>query len=280
MRTGPAPAALLLAGLAALTVLHAVGWVRLARRAAGRRRWRRLGLALAGTATAGLAIASPLDGLAHRSFAAHMLQHVLLMMVAAPLWLLADPFSTLLWGLPGPLRRGAGRLLVPSAPLRRAGALLVAMPAAWLVQAAFLWGWHVPALYDRAVGHPAVHAAQHLTLLGSALLFWWPVVAPAPRLRRRAHRGARVGYLVLNAFQGAALGLLLALSPRVLYASYAARPDALEDQALGGVVMWALGGAVDMLAALGLLGRLLAAEEARGDRAIDPSRPVRDNEPV
>jgi putative membrane protein len=186
-----------------------------------------------------------------------MLQHLLLVAVAAPLLLLANPFAALLWGLPAPLRALAGRRLRPRARLRRFWWGLTAMPVAWLVHVLVIWLWHLPVAYDAAVADRFLHDLEHLAFFGSALLFWWPIVQPAPRMRPRPGYGPRVAYLVLAAVQTGLLGLLLTLSPRAWYRSYASA----EDQSLGGVVMWGLGGALDMLAVLVLMFLYLAGQE-------------------
>ena len=119
-----------------------------------------------------------------------------------------------------------------------------------------------------ALGDRLLHDLEHLVFFGSAILFWWPVVSPAPHFGRPVHPALRVVYLVTGALQGAALGLLLAASPVVLYPTYAAPREPgtlspLEDQALGGVVMWAVGGAVDMLAVILLLYQVFTSDAAR-----------------
>lgn len=261
-----------------LAAAYATGWARLTGRARVSPAAWRPGLALGALATVALALASPLDDLVHARLAAHMLQHVLLTMVAAPGLLLADPFPALLWCLPASARRALGRRLVRGARPRAIWAALVAPPVAWVVHVATLWLWHAQVLYDAALGHPALHALEHSMFFVTAMLFWWPVVGPAPRLGRPAGAGGRVVYLVLGAFQGAALGLGLMLSPHPLYLTYAAGPDALEDQAHGGLVMWGLGGLIDMVAVLAVLWRFLAGGGPA--RAIDRPRPVRENEAV
>lgn len=253
----------------ALAVLYGAGWVRLSHRVS-RPGWRMVGrllLAYGALVAIALALLSPLHDLAHRRFSAHMAQHMLLVAAAAPALLLADPFPILLWALPAPARLAAGRLLAPRAPLRTLARVLTRMPVAWLAYALALWLWHVPAAYDAALARPLLHDLQHLAFFASALLFWWPVITPAPRVVAAAPAGWRIAYLVLGAFQGSALGLLLTLSPRVLYAPYALGAGAavaLEDQAWGGIVMWAAGGAVEMAAVLVLVFKFLAAEERRG----------------
>jgi cytochrome c oxidase assembly factor CtaG len=236
---------------------YAIGWWRLSSRGAAVSPWR-VTAAGAGFLALAVALLSPLDGLAHALFSAHMLQHLLLVSAAAPLLLLADPFSALLWGLPAPLRALAGRLLRPRARLRRLWWGLTAMPVAWLVHVLVIWLWHLPTAYDAAVADRLLHDLEHLAFFGSALLFWWPIVQPAPRVRVPPVYSLRVIYLVLAAVQTGLLGLLLMLSPRTWYRSYASP----EDQALGGVVMWGAGGALDMLAVLILMFCYLSSEES------------------
>jgi putative membrane protein len=237
--------------------LYAFGWWRLSSRGAAVSPWR-VTAAGAGLLALAVALLSPLDALAHALFSAHMLQHLLLVSVAAPLLLLADPFSALLWGLPAPLRALAGRLLRPRARLRRLWWGLTAMPVAWLVHVLVIWLWHLPTAYDAAVADRLLHDLEHLAFFGSALLFWWPIVQPAPRVRVPPVYSLRVIYLVLAAVQTGLLGLLLTLSPRTWYRSYASP----EDQALGGVVMWGAGGALDMLTVLILMFCYLSSEES------------------
>ena len=135
---------------------YAIGWSRLARRGEPVSRWR-LAAAGAGVLSLAVALLSPLDRMAHASFAVHMVQHLLLIAVAAPLLLLADPFAALLWVLPSPLRAAAGRLLRPALLLRRLGLRLTALPVAWLVGALVVWLWHLPIAYDAAVGDRVIH---------------------------------------------------------------------------------------------------------------------------
>jgi putative membrane protein len=268
-------AMLVLVGAALLTALYAVGWVRLGRRSPTPPAPRRPALVIAGLGTIVIALASPLDALAHERFAAHMLQHMLLTMVAAPLLLLADPFPAALWALPAALRRTIGRGLVRGSSLRALAARLTAPWTGWLLHTVTLWAWHIPVLYDAAGADPTLHALQHLSFLGTALLFWWPIISPAPRLAPPPGAGASVAYLVLAAFQTATLGLLLAGADGPVYASYAGAPDALADQAQGGILMWSLGGAVDMLAVLAVLWRTLCGLERPA--SIDRPGTVRQN---
>jgi cytochrome c oxidase assembly factor CtaG len=249
--------------LAVAILAYAVGWGRLARRSPARLHGRliaRLALALAGLVTIAVALLGLHDA-AHERFLPHMVQHVLLMMLGVPALLLADPLPAVVWALPAAARARLAVLLAGRAWPRRAWRRLTRLPAAWTLWALVLWGWHLPAAHDAALAHDRVHDLAHLTLASAAVLFWWPVIQPAPR-GTTAPAAARVVYLVLAAFCSSALGVLLAASPVPLYA-YPPAADALEDQARGGVVMWAVGGAVDMAAVLALVARVVGGERGR-----------------
>jgi putative membrane protein len=255
--------------LALVMLVYAAGWARLARRSPRRLRTllaARLALGLAGLAVLAVALLGLHDA-AHARFLPHMVQHVLLVMVAMPLLLLADPLPAVLWALPSWARRRLRILLGHGAMARRVWRVLTRLPVAWTLYALALWVWHVPVAYDAALAHERVHDLEHLTFALAAVIFWWPVIAPAPR-GAPPPAAARVAYLVLAAFSSSALGVLLAASPEPLYAypSAAYGVSALDDQTRGGVVMWAVGGAVDMLAVLAVVGRALS-DERRSPRA-------------
>lgn len=198
--------------LALLAALYVAGWVRLRARAPRAAPAWRLAAHMAGVAALVLALVSPIDGLASVSFAVHMGQHVLLLMVAAPLLLLADPLAVVLWALPRRARRSVGNLL-RAGGLRTVWRAVISPPVAWLGSALTVWLWHLPAAYDAALGSRPLHDLEHLAFFAAGLLFWWPVVNPAPRLRRPVHAGLRVVYLVLGGLQKATLGLLITLAP-------------------------------------------------------------------
>lgn len=251
----------------AVAAAYALGWARLARRDPRAVSARRLVCAVAAPAAVAVALTSPLDALAHASLSAHMVQHALLVAVAAPLWLLADPVPLLLWALPAPVRRAVAGLVRPGTAARRLGAALAVPAVAWLAHAAALWAWHLPLAYDAALGDRLLHDLEHAVFFGTAVLFWWPVIAPAPRWRRPPGPAGRVTHLVLGAFQGSLLALLVALSPDVLYTTYARTSPALgldphADQVTAGLIMWAALGILDMLAILLLLARALAPNTA------------------
>ena len=228
--------------LAAAATTYVRGWRRL--RAAGYPPpfWRPASYAL-GVVFVAAALLSPLDELATERFSAHMAQHLLLTMMAAPLLLLGNPLPVVLWGLPPGPRRWL------AAPFRRAAwprSALSAMtfwPAAGLLHVAAIWVWHVPWLYDAAAEHELVHALEHVIFFGTALLFWWPIIRPAPRLAPRLHPGLQIVYLIAATAQSTALGMLLAVPERAFYPHYARVAatlgiNAVDDQMVGGGLMW------------------------------------------
>jgi cytochrome c oxidase assembly factor CtaG len=167
-----------------------------------------------------------------------MLQHELLMVVAAPLYVLGRPLGVWAWALPPAWRRGIGRFFHRSA--WRSPWLFVTGPiAAWSIHAVALWLWHIPSWFQAALANEGVHALQHASFLLSALLYWWSVIGVAAG----RNRGAAMLSLFTTMIHTGALGALLTLSPIGWYPAYAGRTlafglDPLEDQQLGGLVMW------------------------------------------
>jgi cytochrome c oxidase assembly factor CtaG len=251
------------------------------------RRCRRAGIGLprllaaaVGFTALGVALSNPVHALGHALFTAHMAQHLLLVAIAAPALALADPFAVTLWGLPPRARRALGALLVTGHPVRRALAGVTRMGVTWPLYVAVLWLWHAPTPYDAALRSGLLHDVEHVLFFGAALLFWWPVLGPGPRLAPLPHPAARVAYLVLGALQSAALGLLLATRPEPLYATYVETAPAwgiapADDQVWGGVLMWSVGAAVDMLAVLGVV-----ASALKSPAFLDRSTALRDNWPA
>jgi len=194
-----------------------------------------------------IALAPPLEGWTEVSFAAHMAQHEIMMLVAAPLLVLARPLGTLLWGLPS-----AFASIAKSRTLRAFAAGLSAPLTAWIVHAAILWGWHVPIAFEAALKAEAVHWLQHSSFFAAAVIFWWSVF-------HGSRAGGRRGIALLSVFTTAihttVLGVLLTFSGRIWYPGYAhaANPWALsplEDQQLGGLIMSVPGGMVFVVAGL------------------------------
>lgn len=252
--------------------IYITGWRRLRQRGATQSASRRsMALYLSGLELLGLALLSPLDTMAALLFFFHMIQHVLITMLVPPLLLLSNPFPVVLWGLPRGLRQGLGRLLARQAPLRRLVWFFTCLPIAWSLYVVTLWIWHHPAAYGAALRSELIHDLEHLTFFGASLLFWWPVINPAPRPHGHITYGWRVLYVALATLQNTVLAALLTLTNDVLYPYYLSVPrvwqlSAVNDQMIGGTIMWFSGGMmyVMVLAILALL-LLWTWDEARSE---------------
>lgn len=204
-----------------------------------------------------LALASPIEPFASLLLQVHMLQHLLLMMVAPPLIWLGAPMLPLLRGLPRSLRHFAVTPFMRSRRLRVFLARLTHPCAALPLFTAVTWIWHSPRVYDVALRVPSLHYLQHASFLTAAILFWYPVVRPFPA-RPRWSPWLLSPYLLLADIQNTVLSALLTFSDRPLYAYYAQAPritsfTVLEDQAAAGVLMW-VPGSIAFLAPLFYLG--------------------------
>ncbi len=195
-----------------------------------------------------------------------MAQHMLLIVVAAPLLLLGAPVRPLLRGTPRAWRTGLVRPIARSRVVRGALHLLRRPLVAGALYVGGLYAWHVPAFYDAALLDARVHVAEHLWFIATALLFWSCVVDPEP-FHATLPYPARIPYLLLaGAAQNTILGGLLSFSSRVLYRAYLGRPelhgiDALTDQRVGGALMWVPGDLIFLGAASGAFFLWLAEEE-------------------
>jgi putative membrane protein len=166
-------------------------------------------------------------------FSAHMSQHLLLTLVFPPL---------LLYGTPSAVMR---QLLRPRWVMAAARVLTRPLVAAAVFTAPIVL-WHVPAFYEAALRDHDLHIVQHLVFLTTAVIMWWPVLSPVPELPRLPHL-LQMLYLFLLGIPMSITGALIALSDRVLYPFYAAAPrvgglSPLDDQQVGGLLMWVLGG--------------------------------------
>jgi cytochrome c oxidase assembly factor CtaG len=178
-----------------------------------------------------------------------------MMLVAAPLLVMSKPFGVVLWGLPAELAHALGRA-VQVHTLRSLARGLSAPVVAWLVHAVVLWGWHVPIAFEAALARPSVHWIQHTSFFVAAALFWWSVCAGGPHGERR---GVAIVSVFTTAVHTSALGALFTFSSRLWYPTYASAISPwgltpLEDQQLGGLVMWVPGGAVFLIVGLALTG--------------------------
>ncbi|HWQ36671.1 MAG TPA: cytochrome c oxidase assembly protein [Blastocatellia bacterium] len=209
-----------------------------------------------------VALVSPVDALGSALFSAHMLQHEILMVVAAPLLVLSRPLTAWLWALPLEWRRRAGRL-GSHAQVQQVWRGMTNLLAAWLIHAVVLWGWHLPLLFQATLESEAVHAAQHLSFFVSALLFYQALLV---RRNGQMNAGAGVLYVFTTAVHTSVLGALLTFSNALWYPAYRETTAAwglspLEDQQLGGLIMWVPAGVVYIIGGLALFGLWLRESE-------------------
>jgi cytochrome c oxidase assembly factor CtaG len=199
----------------------------------------------AGLVTIVVALDSPIDDYADQLFWVHMVQHILLLTVAAPLFLLGRPWPTMWRALPVGPRTAIARTLARArftAPVR---ALARPVPA-WILFNATVVGWHIPAAYDATLTNGAVHACEHAMFFFTGLLFWARVIDPGP-LRPRLIWPVRIAYTVGAMVVGWVLAITLVVVPHALYHYYSAlqaRPGgitAMEDQQIAAGIMWVPG---------------------------------------
>lgn len=252
-----------------VSVLYASGVTRLWRSAGaerGLKAWQVASFA-AGVLALSLALLSPLDRLSDELFSAHMSQHELLMVVAAPLVVLGRPLTAYVWILPRRWRALVGRWLrLP--PVRFGWHFLSAPLLVLVLHATVRWLWHIPALFEAALRDEGLHAVQHFTFFSSAALFWWALVHGR---YGRAGYGVAALFVFATALHTSVLGALITVAPRVLYSAYgslapAAGLAALEDQELAGLIMWVPSGTIFLITALALFSAWLGEAERRAQR--------------
>jgi len=230
-------------------LLYGFGSVRLLRRALSSRQ--RLSSALAfwaGWLALAGALVSPLHWLGEHLFTLHMIEHEIVMAVAAPLIVFARPVGALFWALP---RRGRQSIRRTFQALRDIWIYITRGNVATLLHGLVIWIWHAPMLFDAAISNTALHRLQHLSFFLAAIVFWWSALWASDR-------GIAAWHLFVTMIHTSVLGALMALAPRVLYvaqtrtaAEWGVTP--LEDQQLAGIVMWVPAGTIYAGGALVLL---------------------------
>lgn len=219
-----------------------------------------------GWAMLAIALLSPLHPVGEVLFSAHMVQHEILMLLAAPLLVLSRPLVTFLWGLPFEWRRSIGRW-AKAGYVRRTWHIITEPLTAWSIHAVAIWSWHAPFLFQSTLKSELVHTAQHLSFFLSALLFWWVLFYTHGRLAY----GAAVLYVFTTAVHTSILGALLTFAPRVWYPAYSSTTQTwgltpLQDQQIGGLVMWVPAGLVYLAAGLTLFAAWLKESDAMLER--------------
>jgi putative membrane protein len=223
---------------------------------------------IGGLVALAIALVSPIHPLSSDLLWVHMVQHVLLVLVAAPMLVLGAPLVPMTLAVPVSWRRGV-RSWGRTPWLRWVGRLMQRPLFAWVVSVAALWAWHAPPLYDAAVRNQTLHALEHLTFLATAILFWWVALRPARTAVLAG--GLQVLYVFTAGVQSGALGAALTFAGSPLYQSYAHTATAwgltpLQDQQLAGLIMWIPAGLVYVVAAGALFVRWLMAIEREARR--------------
>jgi putative membrane protein len=215
-----------------------------------------------------IALVSPLHPWGQILFAAHMTQHEVLMLIAAPLLVLGQPGLVFLWALSRADAQRAGRWT--KQPLVAMGWNILNRPlAAWVVHAVALWVWHIPAWFEATLEHEWIHHVQHASFFLSALLFWHSIFRGPQRV---SGYGAGVLYLFTTAVHSGALGALITFATRVWYPHYSQTSPsvgltALQDQQLGGLIMWIPASLVYVIAALLMAAHWLRHSDPRPTRS-------------
>ena len=215
-----------------------------------------------------LALISPIDAVGNALFSVHMVQHLLLTVVAAPLLVMGEPLLVMFWAIGARRRRSIALWWRRATSLNIAWHALTLPLVAWTLHVTLLWVWHLPRLYDAALLNGAVHVAEHIAFLASALLFWWVAFD-----RRRLRIGGAVLYLFAAGLQCTLLGALLAMAhtPWFFVHYGTTQPwglTPLEDQQLAGLIMWIPAGAAYLVALLPRLISLLRERAAVPGEAL------------
>jgi len=248
--------------LALSGLLYVRGAMQLRRRGRGLalRRWEMMSFAV-GWLVLALSLLSPLHEASEQLFSAHMVQHELLMVLAAPLLVLGRPMVVMLWALPPRGRQTAAHLT--RQPIVRVIWGAVTRPFdAWLIHGLAIWLWHLPSLFDATLRSEFIHALQHASFLGSALIFWWSII----HVQRRSARGMSIVYLFTTAVHTGVLGALMTFSRAPWYPAYATGAPIwgltpIADQQLGGLIMWIPASIAYLVAALAIMRRWIHDSE-------------------
>lgn len=215
-----------------------------------------------------MALLPPLSAGANDSFAARVVQRMLLTSIVPPLLLITNPLPLLAAGLPGALRRrlgGAGRRLPAS--WRRPLLWALGPGPAWVLFVATFWLWHDALLTAASMARPWVHALEVASLLGSGLLYWWHITEAAPRHHDQLPQMIRIVYAFLGVLPIKVVGVVLLFGLETGGGIGRFEPTIrigstwLSDQSLGAILLWVLGGTPFAYATIVLAGRYLQVED-------------------
>jgi cytochrome c oxidase assembly factor CtaG len=193
-------------------------------------------------------------------------------MVAPPLLLLPNPFPFLLWGLPTSLRRRVGEgfsvLIHRESRVRRFVRSATSPGIVWLFSVTAIIGWHDPNAYNLALRDEFVHDLEHILFFAAGMVYWWRIVGAGPKIYQRIGTLGRVVFALAAIPPNMALGVVLAFAGDVLYTYYNSVPrvwniSTLDDQRIGGIIMWIPGSMMYLLAGLILVSRIVSNEERK-----------------
>jgi putative membrane protein len=240
---GSAPlwSAFTLVALVVVALIYLRGWYRLSNVRPTDATVKRALAFLIGVLLVSAMVASPFARLDHQWLTAHMVQHLVLMTLAAPLVLLGEPALMFLNSLPERYTAAPGPLL-RYAPIRGIGRILANPVFCWLAGTVCVIVWHLPVAFELCLHSNVLHHFVQASFLAAGLLFWWPVVQPWPGIARW-HRWIIPGYLFLATIPCDALSAFLSFCGRTVYPTYAINPEplnnsALRDQEVAGAMMW------------------------------------------
>lgn len=264
--------------------LYTRGWVRLRRRTKPQKRKHRGGQAysltavwrlifyLSGIVVTGIALMSPIDVLGGQLFFMHMIQHLLLIMIAPALLLTANPMAVTLWGLPCQVRKpvGNGLSFILNSDSKYRGWIrsATAPGIVWLLWVIVIVGWHDPQMYNWALVSEPVHDLEHITFFAVSMLYWWHITGAGPRIHKQFSLLGRIAFVILAIPPNMLTGIIIAFSPTPIYTYYLGVPriwniDIMSDQIWSGVIMWVPGSMMYIIAALVLIAQLLGEEERK-----------------
>ena len=237
----------------------------------------RLAFYYGGLFSLALALMSPIDFLGGQLLLMHMVQHKILVMLAAPLVWLGNPFPIALWALPWPVRRSFTALFVKDSIFRRVTTAVTSPGICWLTFLIVYMLWHDPNLYNAAFRVEWVHNLEHVSFFVAAMLFWWPVINAGPHLHRALPDRVRIIYVLAFVPPNAIAGFAIANSPTIIYSYYATVPHiwaftAIEDQAWGGAIMWVWSSEMMIDVAIIMMGVMFYQEKRRKEAQEHPVR--------
>ena len=257
--------------------IYVTGWVRLRRMGAKIANKWRLASYLSGMGFVALALLSGIGTFESLLFFIHMIQHILMMMYAAPLIMLAAPMPIGIWGLPRPIRLQVAKFLNQKSPLRQIIVTITKPGIIWMFYTLNLWMWHDAEMYERATTHSTIHNIQHLLFFGTALAIWWHTTDAAPKFHKHRTYGKRIMFAAATYFQNLLLGIYITMSPELIYTYYATVPrmwgiEAHRDQTVGGLIMWIPGGMMYGYTILILISRLMDYSEKQAQLQAQKAR--------